>query len=68
MGKRRADQGLCPFSFLTQRAVRPWHSCSEKLWCPISGAVQGQVGWGPGQAELVGGSPAHGRGLELSGL
>ena len=24
--------------------------------CPISGSVQGQVGWGPGQSDLVGGS------------
>jgi len=51
----------------TQRAVRPWHSCPEKLWCPIPGGAQGQVGWGPGQPELVSGSPAHGRGLALVG-
>jgi len=43
----------------TQRALRYWHSCPEKLWCPIPGGTQGQVGWGPGQSELVGGSPAH---------
>jgi len=54
--------------FFTQRAVRRWHSCPEKLWCPIPGGTQGQVGWGPGQPELVGGSPAHGRGLVLGGL
>jgi len=48
--------------FFPQRAVRRWHSCPEKLWCPIPGGAQGQVGWGPGQPELVGGSPAHGRG------
>jgi len=41
---------------------RSWHSCPEKLWCPIPGGAQGQVGWGSGQPELVGGSPAHGRG------
>ena len=35
--------------FSTQRAVRHWHSCPEELWCPISGGIQGQVGWGPGQ-------------------
>jgi len=29
--------------------VRCWHSCPEKLWCPIPGGAQGQVGWGPGQ-------------------
>jgi len=42
-------------------AVRCWHSCPEKLWCPTPGVAQGQVGWGPGQPELVGGSPAHSR-------
>ena len=31
-------------------------------------SVQGQVGWGPGQPELVGGSPAHGREMEHHGL
>ena len=31
--------------------------------CPIPGMVQGQVGWGPGQPDLVGGVPAHGRGV-----
>ncbi len=36
--------------------------------CPIPGDVQGQAGWGPGQSELVGGSPAHSRGLRLAGL
>ena len=34
--------------------------------CPISGGIQ--VGWGTGQPELVGGSPAHDRGLELDDL
>jgi len=42
--------------------VRCWHSCPEKLWYPIPGGAQGQVGWGPEQPELVGGSPAHSRG------
>ena len=36
--------------FFTQRAVRPWHSCPEKLWCPIPAGTKGQVEWGP---ELV---------------
>ena len=31
--------------------------------CPILGAVQGQVGWGPGQPDLVGGIPAMAGGL-----
>ena len=34
----------------------------------IPGGVQGQVGWGPGQPELVRGSPAHGKGLGRHGL
>jgi len=54
--------------FYTQRVVRRWHSCPEKLWCPTPGGTQGQVGWGPGQPELVGGSPAHGRGLGWLGF
>jgi len=37
--------------------------------CPAPGDVQGQVGWGPGQPDLVlnveVGSPACGRGLEI---
>jgi len=30
--------------------------------------MEGQIGWGPGQPELVRGSPAHRKGLELGGL
>ena len=30
--------------------------------------VQGQVGWGPGQPELLGGSPAHGAGWDWVGF
>jgi len=40
--------------FFIERAVRCWHSSPEKLWCSIPGGTQGQVGWGPGQPELVG--------------
>jgi len=40
----------------TKRVVRPWHCCPEGCGCPIPGGAQGQVGWGPGQPELVGGS------------
>jgi len=43
--------------------VRHWHSCPEKLWYLIPGGVQGRVGWGPGQPELVRGSPAHSTGV-----
>ena len=40
--------------FLIWEAVRPWHSCPEKLWVPHAWSVQGQVAWGPGQSELLG--------------
>ena len=36
--------------------------------CPIPGSVQGQGGWGFGQAGLVEGVPAHGMGVELGDL
>lgn len=29
--------------------------------CPGPGSFQGQAGWGPGQHDLMGGLPAHGR-------
>ena len=32
------------------------------------GGIQGQVDWGPGQPDLVGGSTAPDKGLELGGL
>jgi len=35
---------------------------------PTLVGVESQVGWGPGQPDLVGGSPAHGRGLRLGEL
>jgi len=31
--------------------------------CPLSGSVQGEVGWSSEQPGLVGGVPAHGRGV-----
>ena len=36
--------------------------------CPISGGIQGQVGWGFGQLDIVEGVPVHARELELDGL
>ena len=36
----------------------------EGCGCPISGGIQGQAGCGPGQPSLVGGNPAHSRGVE----
>jgi len=54
--------------FSTQRAVRRGHSCPEKLWCPIPGGAQGQVGWGPGQLSCwVAALPMAGR-SKLNGL
>ena len=40
-------------------------SCSlqdqKSCECPIPGRAQDLVGWGPGQPDLVGMQPAHGR-------
>ena len=36
--------------------------------CPLPGSVQGQVGRGFEQPDLVEGVPAHGRGVELDDL
>ena len=33
--------------------------------CLIPGGKQGQVGWGTGHPELVGGSPTHGKGVGI---
>ena len=38
-----------------------WNRLPRKLWVSISGGAQE---WTPGQPELVGGQPAHGRGWE----
>ena len=35
--------------------------------CPIPGSVQGQVGWGFEQPDLMKDVPAHGRGAGLEG-
>jgi len=35
--------------------------CPEKLWIPLPGSVQGQVGWGFEQPGLVEGVRVHGR-------
>lgn len=37
----------------------PEQVAQRSCGCPIPG-VQGQVGWGPGQPDLVGGIPSHG--------
>ena len=53
----------CWGKFFSQRVVRRWHSCPVKLWCPIPGGAQGQVGWGPGQPQLGSIEPMVGVGL-----
>lgn len=50
--------------FFTQRAVRHWYSCPEKLWVPHLWGHSSPRWMGPRRAELVGGSPAYGRGLD----
>lgn len=47
--------------------------CSDRLQalvsgCPCSGSAQGQAGCGPGQPDLVDGTPAHCEGWELGDL
>ena len=41
--------------------LRGWRSTGYR--CPNRGGIQGQVKWGPGQPDLVGGKPAQGREL-----
>ena len=56
-------EALCPEGGETLEQVAQ-RSCG----CPISGSVQGQVGWGFEQRGLVEVVPAHGRGVGLDGL
>ena len=55
-------------NFFTRGAVRYRNKPPRKVVETPSGGFQGQVGWGPGQSDLVGGNPVHGGGLELSDL
>jgi len=43
------------------------NSNAEKLWCPILGGAQGQVGWGPVQLSWWGAALPM-TGVELGGL
>ena len=38
----------------------------ENCGCPIPEGAQGQVGWASRQPYLLGGGPAHEKGLELN--
>ena len=55
-------QGINSLLRVVRLAQAAWGSCG----CPIRGGVQGKVGWGPGQPDLVGG--VANRGLELDNL
>ena len=47
----------------------PGTAAQGSCGCSTPGGAQGRVRWGPGQQpELVGGSPAHSRELELGAL
>jgi len=42
---------------------------ARELWVPISGDVQGQIGWGPGQPDLVlGVCPCPWQEIEIGGV
>ena len=60
---------LCLTGWVLQLPPHPvgfsWHCCPESCGCPIPAGTQGQVGWGPGQPELVGGQPCPWPGVAL---
>lgn len=49
------------FSFRVGKVLEQVPGSPKKLWCPVPVGTQGQLGWGPVQAELLGGSPACSR-------
>jgi len=51
--RRGSGSGLCP------------HDCSS-CRCPIPGNIQGQVGWGSEQPDLVEDVPAYSKGVGLT--
>ena len=48
--------------FFMERVLRCWHRLPRES-VNVPGGVQGQVGYGPGQPDLVVGNPAQGRGV-----
>ena len=44
------------------------HAAQRSCGCPIIGSVQGQVGWGSEQPDLVKDVPVHGREVGLDDL
>lgn len=62
-GRSRLDTGE---KFFTHRVVRHWKQAVQRsCGCPNTGGAQDEVGWGPGQPDLVFdmevGGPACGR-------
>ena len=55
--------------FFTMKVLNHWKRFSRRgSRCPIPGNIQGQVGRGSAQHDLVKGVPAHCRGLLLDDL
>lgn len=42
-----------------------WTGCPENCECPNPESIQGCVGWGPGQPDLVSGNSAHSMTFEI---
>lgn len=60
-----------PLKYLELNSAKSHEGCTDPWrdrFLPILAGTQGQVGWSPGQPDLIGGSLAHGRGLELGDL
>jgi len=54
--------------FFTARVVKRWHRLPRLVQCPIPGNIQGQVGRGSEQHDLVEDVPAHYRRVGLDDL
>ena len=48
---------------LSGESTQRWSQVYKSCRCPIPGSLQSQVGWDPGQFDLMAGTPAHGRGV-----
>lgn len=55
---------LCPSSAVNKNKVWCLSARNEVAFPSMNACVKGHVEWGLGQPDLVGGTPAHGRGLE----
>ena len=65
LGNLKKDLTAAVLVWKVSVLVGDWGMCfplaQRSCGCTIPGVIQGQVGWGPGQPELVCGSPAHSR-------